>query len=218
MPSQKTNPQITAPASEQTASGQAVTLIQSLINGVHTAAMVEVVSVTNNGGVSPVGYVDIQPIVGQLDGSGRVIDHSIIYNARYMRVQGGENAVILDPQKGDVGLAVFCERDSTAAKKTGKKSPPASLRKFSMADAVYCFSLVTKTPSQYVQFSNDGIVVHSPSQVMLQAPKIVLDGAVSSTEGAVFENDVIGAGVSLQNHTHGQVVSGSDTSGKPIAG
>ena len=207
-------------------------LVQSMLNGVHTATLVRVESVTNSGGVDGVGFVDITPLVGQLDGNGRVIDHTTIYNARYLRVQGGSNAVILDPQTGDIGLAVFCERDVSAIKRTGTQGPPGSLRKFSMADAVYCFSLLTSAPSQYVRFSGSGVEMVSPSSVKIKAPNIKLDGNTiingplsqgggSNGGNASFSGNTSFSGDSVKHngheigyqHTHGGVQTGGGNTG-----
>jgi hypothetical protein len=203
-------------------SGQLIALIRSLTGSIHTAALVQVLAVTNNGGVDPVGYVDVQPLVGQLDGAGRVIDHAPIYNCRYQRVQGGANAVILDPQVGDVGLAVFCERDITGIKKSGAKGPPGSLRKFSMADAVYCLSVVTKKPAQYIQFNDQGITVHSPSAIVINTPgPVTVNGSdsmsiTSSGEIAITSPRLTHNGVNIgSTHVHGGVQSGPSNTSTP---
>ena len=80
--------------------------------------LVQVVAVTNDGGVEPVGFVDVHPMVAQVDGKGQPTPHGVIYGLPYIRVQGGSNAVILDPQVGDIGLAVFCAQDISKVKAT----------------------------------------------------------------------------------------------------
>ncbi len=192
-------------------------LVRSLISKMSSSAPVEVISVTNDGGVSPIGYVAIRPLVQQIDGDGNVIDHGIIYNVPYMRIQGGSNAVILDPQVGDIGIAIFCDKDISAVKATGAAAPPGSARRFAMSDAVYLQSILSSAPSQYVRFSAAGIELVSPQQVRIQAPAAVIDGNTTingnlSVNGGTVKND----GVSIdKTHTHSGVSSGSGTSGPP---
>src|ERR1700751_1341202 len=112
-------------------------LVQSLMSGVATATLVKVQGVTNAGGVSPVGFVDIQPMVNQVDGIGTAVPHGTIFKCPYQRIQGGANAIILDPQVGDIGVAVFADRDISSATTNKAPSNPGSERRFDMADGLY---------------------------------------------------------------------------------
>ena len=85
--------------------GQTQEIISRMIAGVRTAQVVRVTAVTNSGGASPIGYVHIQPLVGQLDGRGKHVDHGVIYNVPYLRIQGGQSAVILAPPVRAIGAA-----------------------------------------------------------------------------------------------------------------
>jgi hypothetical protein len=151
-------------------------LVRTLLSRVRTAMPVEVKAVTNAGGVSAVGYVDILPLVSQLDGDGTVYPHGIIYNVPYMRLQGGGNAVILDPQVGDIGMAVICDRDISAVKNSGQQSPPGSKRRHDMSDAVYLSTIIGAAPTQYVRFSDEGIAIVSQVAVDIQSPTLKHNG------------------------------------------
>ena len=128
--------------------GQTQEIIARMIAGVRTALPVRVMSVTNSGAAAPIGRVDIQPLVGQLDGRGKHVDHGVIYNVPYLRIQGGQNAVIIDPAVGDIGVAVFCDRDISGVKGGKRSAPPASARKHDMSDAIYLHSILSATPLQ----------------------------------------------------------------------
>ena len=91
-------------------------LISQALNRVSTATLVKVVSVTNAGGLSPVGFVDVQPLVNQLDGAGNAVPHGVLHRLPYFRLQGGADAVILDPKVGDIGMAAFANRDISLVK------------------------------------------------------------------------------------------------------
>ena len=149
--------------------------VQQAIGKLQTATLVRVESCTNAGGLSPVGFVDVTPLVNQIDGQGNPTPHVTIHNVPYFRLQGGANAVIIDPEKGDIGLCCFASRDVTKVKATKKQSNPGSFRQFSMADGLYVGGMLNGTPSQYVQFNTAGIRIHSPTQIKLDAPDILLE-------------------------------------------
>ena len=178
-------------------------LIASMIAGVRTAMPVRVVGVTNSGGASPIGRVDIQPLVGQLDGYGRHIEHGTIYGVPYMRIQGGGSGIILDPAVGDIGIAVFCDRDISAVKNGGKSAPPGSARKHDMSDAVYLHSILSSAPGQYIRFHAGGIEI--------KAPSVTISGSVAVSGGSLTHN---GANVG-DSHVHGGVATGGSTTSTP---
>lgn len=148
--------------------------VQQAIGKLQTATLVRIESCTNAGGLSPVGFVDVTPLVNQVDAQGNPTPHVTIYNVPYFRLQGGANAVIIDPQKGDIGLCCFASRDITKVKSTKKQANPGSARQFSMSDGLYVGGMLNGTPSQYVQFSTAGIKLHSPTAIVLEAPDISL--------------------------------------------
>lgn len=136
-----------------------------------------IVIAQRGGGLAPVGFVDVQPLVQQLAGDGTPVDHGIIPNVPYFRLQGGDNAVVIDPKPGDIGMAAFSSRDMTAVKNARQAAPPGSRRQYDMSDAMYFGGLLNGTPTQYVQFSDAGITMHSPTKITLDAPDIVLQAA-----------------------------------------
>ena len=52
-------------------------LIRSALSGVRTSMPVKVIAVSNSGGVSPIGTVNVQPLVSALDGNGQVWPHGL---------------------------------------------------------------------------------------------------------------------------------------------
>lgn len=155
-------------------------MVRNVLSGVRTSLPVVIKAVTNAGSVSPIGYVDIQPLVSQVSGNGQVFDHGIIYNVPYFRLQGGTNAVIIDPQVGDIGIALFCDRDISAVKEAKKPSAPSSKRKHDMSDAVYMGSVISATPTQYIQFNGSGITIHSPNDVNITATNVNVTATTSA--------------------------------------
>jgi len=82
-------------------------IINQAIGKLQTATLVRIEKCTNEGGVSPVGFVDVTPLVNQIDTQGNPTPHVTIYNVPYLRIQGGNNAIIIDPAPGDLGVCVF---------------------------------------------------------------------------------------------------------------
>ena len=101
-------------------------MVQQALAQVQTASVVKVMACTNDGGVSPVGTVDAQILVNQVNGQGNPTPHATMYCLPYLRIQGGANAVIIDPQPGDIGIAVFASRDITNVKSTSQTSASRS--------------------------------------------------------------------------------------------
>ena len=149
-------------------------MVQQALALVQTASVVKVTACTNDGGVSPVGTVDVQILVNQVNGQGNPTPHVTMYSLPYLRVQGGANAVIIDPQPGDIGIAVFANRDITNVKSTKAQANPGSFRMHDFSDGMYLGGLLNGTPSQYLQFSSAGISLVSPNEVKSAAPAILL--------------------------------------------
>lgn len=197
-------------------------MIRQYMAKMRTATIVKVLAVTNNGGVSPVGMVDIQPMVQQIDGVGNVTSRAAIYNVPYLRLQGGTDAVILDPKVGDLGIALFCDRDLSIVKTTKAEGAPGSMRRNSSADALYIGGILNGTPTQYVQFSTSGIELLSPTKVTIHAPTVAVEGNMTVTGTVVTQStitatgDVTGNGTSLHTHVHSGVQSGGSNTGQPV--
>lgn len=212
-------------------------IFQQLINGIATAAIVKVVACTNHGELARVGSVDVIMMVDMVTENGQTIPHGTIFRAPYVRMQGGQNAVILDPAPGDLGVCVFAARDVSAVKADpdaaksrapNPGAPPGSRRTFSYSDALYIGGLLNDVPTQYVQFTPDGIVMKSPQKVTIEAPTIELKGNVDQTDGDVTmagslvvdggiatPEDVEAGTISLKDHIHPTVGTPPNT-GEPV--
>lgn len=184
--------------------------IRSILNRTATAELVKVKTCTNTGGVAPYGFVDVVPLVNQVAGDGSSVPRGVIYRLPYQRVQGGTNAVIIDPKAGDIGLVVFAMRDTSAVKANPAQAvtlatgtdgtPPGSARTYDPADGMYFGGLLNGLPVNYVRVSDDEIEVHHGTKVTvtapeidltagtvvnIQAPTINLKGTVAQTAGVV---------------------------------
>lgn len=156
-------------------------VVQQLLTKVNTCCVVKVVACTNDGGIVPVGTVDVQPLVNQMTGARVAVPHGVLYKLPYSRLQGGTNAVIMDPKPGDIGIAVFSQRDISSVKKSKKQGNPGSFRAFNWADGLYVGAILNGTPTQYVAFTDEGITVVSPNKVTIQAPMVDVEASTSAT-------------------------------------
>lgn len=201
-------------------------LIRSALAGVRTAMPVQVIAVSNSGGLSPVGTVDIQPLVNAVDGNGNSWPHGVIHNVPYMRIQGGGNGIIMDPAINDIGIAIVCDRDISTVQavgnsinsKTGNNftSAPGSNRKNDMSDMVYLMTMIGVAPDQYIQFNSSGITIHSPTKITIDATNIASNGTWNHSGTITATGDITGNGTSLHTHKHGGVSTGSGQTGVPV--
>lgn len=196
----------------------------------------------NGGGLAPVGTANIQPLIQQQTATGEMVPYPVIYNAPYFRLQGGENAIVIDPSPGDIGFAVFSSRDISGVKRTRGDSATASLRKFSLSDAIYVNGILNSTPKQYIYYSSSGITVYSPTAINLTAPTVTITadqqvtvdtplltitgqmtqtgakGSGATTYGGITNTGgtISSNGITLETHVHGGVQSGGSTTSEPV--
>lgn len=158
---------------------------QMLMAKVQTGTLVKVISCTSAGELAPVGRVTVQPLVNQMSGNRQATAHGQIFNCVYSRLTGGDNAVIMDPEAGDVGFMGFCSRDiSAVVAGDGAAANPGSFRWFDWADGVLIGWLpLGKTPTQYVRFlqGGAGIEIVSPTKITLTAPTVEIDASSQLT-------------------------------------
>lgn len=229
------------PSDDASAYNELVFQINAIMKRVNTCMPVQVTAV-KAGGLGPVGFVDVQVMVTQLTGNNTVVANPSIQNVPYFRVQGGKNAVIIDPQVGDIGVACFCQRDISSVKKVRAVAPPGSHRMFSFSDAVYFGGTLNGTPEQYIKFDGSGIAVYSPTKITCTAPEILLEaessvtmdtplvqitgqmvqtgakGSGAQTSGGITNTGgtISSNGITLETHVHGGVQSGGSNTGTPV--
>lgn len=163
--------------------GEVAFIVESILTQIQTVTLVRVVKV-KSGGLAPVGMVDVQPLVSQVSASGGITPHGVIYNVPYMRLQGGSNAVIIDPQPNDIGMCGFCSRDISNIKAFKKPSAPHSRRRFDFSDGLYFGGFLNGTPQQYIIFSDGGIKLFSPKEIQIEAPKTLIKSPDVRIDGA----------------------------------
>ena len=197
-------------------------LMKSAMTRLNTSLPVEVLAV-KAAGVDPVGFVDVRILVDQITADDKTHQYGMIPNVPYFRLQGGDKAVIIDPEVGDIGMACFCSRDISAMKNSRKGAPPGSRRTYDISDALYVGGFLNKAPTHYIQFTDGGILVHTPGEVNINAatanvnaPEINLNGNTTVNGNLAVNGTQTNNGVNTgSTHTHPGVQTGSGSTGAP---
>ena len=190
---------------------QVAFVIQQLVSRLATATLVQVQAVSNTPGqVTAVGRVDVLPMVNQINGYGDATPHGVLHNLPYFRFAGGNNAILLDPQVGDLGIVIFCDHDISSVKATGKQANPGSRRRFDMADGIFIGLCIGPTPERYIAFTDSGINI-----VVKAGETVAITGNITAT-GGITAGQGTGDSVTLQGHTHPDPQGGN--TGIPNAG
>lgn len=212
---------------EQTVGGiaQDKFIIQQLISRIRTTTMVVVTDVTvPQDKLAPIGRCSIRPLVQQIDGNNNVYSRGEIKNVPYLRVQGGKNAVIIDPVVGDIGLAGFCDRDISMVKRTGESAAPNTRRQYDINDAVYMFTCMGGMPEQYIHFTKDEIHISATTKITITSPQVDISGGLSVGRQIVAQGNITGDNiidnrgsmaqmrVAFNGHTHTSADPGKQTS------
>jgi hypothetical protein len=168
-------------------------LIRSMLMDVRTAIPVKVMAIHPGAGSPPaIGSVDVQPLVQTVDGSGKLWSLGVTYGASFIRVQGGGNALILDPAPQDVGLAIACDRDISSVIASAGLAGPASGRTHDVSDLIYVQPILSLTALlQYIWFA---------AGINIQSPMVSTSGNLSVGTGAsAIATDTTGQTLTFQN-------------------
>ena len=188
--------------------------------------MVEAVEAGADG---PVGFVDVKPMIHMLDGAGNIHELGTQYHVPYFRLQGGSNAVIIDPQVGDIGICAFASRDISAVKQNKMASAPSSRRQFDCSDGLYIGGVLNGAPSQFIHFMSNGIKVFSPQKITLDGGSIEIlsKGAVTTTAAGAITSESASFTANTQEtakftgagglHAEGEIKSDTDVKAGPIS-
>ena len=197
-------------------------MAENIVKGmVNTCIPVKVDSCTKPGTGGAAGYVSCTPLVMQRGADGNSLTPVSLPQLPFARLQCGNCAIVADPQPGDTGLAVFAQQDCSNVAQGGSDPVQAgSFRCFDMADGFYIGGFLNKAPDNWIYLNpeaSDGaseIEVHATTAITLDAPRIILKGALTMTSQSGGDTtasltgtlnateNVTGNGISLNSHTH----------------
>lgn len=203
-------------------------LVRQILATFRTSSIVQVTAV-HGGGVAAIGTVDVLPLINMVDGLFQASKHDPINSLPFVRVQGGGNAVICDPQVGDIGVVVFCDRDISVLKATAtqggsnNQAAPGSRRSGSFSDGIYLFSMIANAPTQYVEFTASGIEIHDKNSnvITMGSAGVNINGLIIDAHGNLTTPGGVQAGtgtadaVALQTHQHPTAATGSPSAPTP---
>ena len=157
-------------------------LVEQAIKGmVNTAIPVRVDSCTKPGVGGAAGYVSATPLVKQRGADGKTLDTVSLPQLPYIRLSASTAAIVIDPQPGDVGFAVFAQQDISNLK-AGSSDPvqAGSFRTFDMSDGVFIPAILGVTPTTFVHLDPETgeITIKAPTKITIEAPAIELKGAL----------------------------------------
>ena len=186
-------------------------IIFNYLSKINTGEIVEITAVDSSGN-GPVGFVSVKPLLYRIGADNNNIKLGEIHNVPYYRVQGGANAVICDPEVGDIGYCGFASRDTSLLKRTRAPAGPNVNRISDISDAFLISTWSKKTAVQYIWFKGNEVHIKATSKIVLDAPEVSVTGKL--TVSGIIESltDIITKGIRLFTHKHGGVQSGpSDT-------
>jgi hypothetical protein len=162
-----------------------------MMNTLYTAIPVKVEAVDTEN-----MSVDVLPLVSQVDNNNEAIEPSVIFNVPYQRMQGGKNAIIIDPQADDIGICIFAMRDISSVKANKAPSVPPSRRSYDPADGMYIGGILNDVPDRYVEITDDGVKIYA-EKVQIMSGKV----EIGNTDlMPAFKSEILAGW--LKDHTH----------------
>lgn len=195
-------------------------IVRMMMGKAAHAYLAKVVSVTNDGGLVPAGTVSVTPLVNQVDGSGNAAPTSDVENLPYFRLCGTAGwKIICDPAVGEIGVAIVCDRDTSAVRATGAQANPGSARQNNEADGLFFGGFMDADDfANVIQLSAAGANIITAGNITWTAQNSTMDADGNlTTKGDVTWNTGSTATVA-STHTHGDVQSGSSQTAAPTAG
>ena len=141
---------------------------QGMKGGINTCIPVRVDSCTKPGPNGAAGYVTATPLVMQRGADGNSLAPVSLPQLPFFRLYAGTAAVVIDPQPGDVGLAIFSQQDASNLE-AGKNEPvqAGSFRSFDMSDGFYVGGFLGNVPDVYAELEQStGINIKTPTNTI----------------------------------------------------
>ena len=179
-------------------------LVEQAIKGmVNTAIPVRVDSCTKPGVGGAAGYVSATPLVQQRGADGKALDTVSLPQLPYIRLSASTAAIVIDPQPGDVGFAVFAQQDISNLK-AGSSEPvqAGSFRTFDMSDGIFIPAILGVTPTTYVHLDPEKgeITLKAPTKITIEAPQIELKGPVKMGDAGSSDTITLDGNVSTNGN------------------
>lgn len=192
------------------------------LNNINTIALAKIVEIDNS-----ILEADIQ-LISFIDFNGEYVDSSRIYSVPIMPVFNSSSFFINAPyQVNDLVVVGFCQHSLEGTIDISEQTEPSSKDKYSFDDAIILgnitakyidqypddLSILHKKTGNYIRFTHEGnIEITGNTQIN---GNLVVTGTGLFNDLLKSEEDVQSNSISLVNHTHGNVQSGSNDTGGP---
>ena len=161
------------------------------------------------------GTVQVELMINQIGQNNQQFVIPLLSDVPIQMLSYGPFSIVAEPQDGDEGLVHFADRCIDGWWESGNKSIPLDSRMHDLSDAFFAPGYKSKpkalsivqgamnigNESTYVRIKDDGT--------------IEIKGATTFTDEVTAPNFKTTAGLSLNDHTHGNVQNGSGSTGKP---
>lgn len=72
-------------------------------------------------------------------------------------------------------------------KRTGELSAPDTRRKYDINSAVYMFTMMSETPTQYIHFKSSGVDIKTTGDLNINGLIIKADGTLVTKDGVIVD-------------------------------
>jgi hypothetical protein len=167
------------------------------------------------GTAGAIGFIDVHPLVNQVDGNGNATPHGIVYRVPYHRYQSGSGAFISDPVKGDIGDFIIDDRDPSTVNNTSAQGNPGSGLKSSLSNGTYHGQTRAGAPNQHFAWLEEGFDMKDAfgNTLVGTSAGVLINGALITPTGDVISKP---NKISLDQHQQSLVMTGTDESGPPV--
>lgn len=210
------------------------TMLAALQNKIWTALPGVVVSFDADA-VTAVVQPGIGGSVTQQDGSQVPVNLPVLTDVPVVFPRGGGCTLTFPVEEGDECLIVFACRSIDAWAQSGGVQPATDARRHDLSDAFAIVGPMSQANkisgisssttqlrsddgSTFVELDPSGQIVNvtAPGGMTITTPTLHITGDVSVDKTVTATTDVVGGSISLKNHAHSAVQSGSGTSGPPV--
>lgn len=157
---------------------------------------VKVVNVEQPSPTDQVGFVDVMPLIKQVDGEGSAVEPSVLYRLPFYRLQAGANAVIVNLQPGDKGAGALCHARYLGAQVHPRRPvQPGTRRFFAAGDGYYLGGWLNDAPERYVMIDDQGVTIEGVAKIEMHGADTTINAESSCTinaaGGCTINGDVL---------------------------
>lgn len=156
--------------------------------------------------------VDLQPAIQAVLKDNSFVSLPQIFDVPVLELGGSGLSIKIPLQAGDTGIVIFCDRDITLFKQEKKNTQPNTLRKHDLSDGIFIpmrFGNSGASNNISIESADGNTKFEITSSGINVKGNITVDGEIIATDVKTDTN------VSLKNHKHGGVTTGSGSTAVP---